>query len=78
MAEAAYHHGDQDIQEQVATYKLFGAFSKWGSLAIATLVLMLVLWFCLGVNFLGGLIPGVILVALGVTFLRSRPQAGHG
>ena len=68
-----YHPGDQNISEQVATYHLFGGLSKWGSLAVATLVLMLTLWFCLGAGFLGGLIPGAVLAALGVTFLRSKP-----
>jgi hypothetical protein len=76
-AAADYHHGDQNISEQLASYRAFGGLTKWGSLIVATLVLMLTLWFCLGVDFLGGLIPGLILVALGVTFLRSKPAQDH-
>lgn len=72
-----YHHGDQNITEQVTTYHKFGGFSKWGSLAIAVSVLMLTLWFCLGIGFLGGLIPGVVLLVLGVVFLRSKPAQDH-
>ncbi len=77
MAEAVYHHGDQNIHEQVATYRLFGGLAKWGSLSVAVLVLMLVLWFCLGLGFLGGAIPGAVLTAVGVTFLRERSPSGQ-
>ena len=28
-----YHRGEMDIQEQVATFDLFMALTKWGSLA---------------------------------------------
>jgi thiamine transporter ThiT len=74
---ADYHHGDQDISEQVASYRAFGALSKWGSLIVAVLLLMLTLWFCLGVGFLGGLIPGVIVLTVGIVFLRSKPEKSH-
>ena len=79
MADAThdYHHGDQQITEQITTYRAFGALTKWGSLTIATLVLMLTLWFCLDSGFLGGLIPGVVVFALGAVFLRSNPDQSH-
>ncbi len=76
-ASADYHHGDQNIQEQVATYAAFGSLSKWASLVVATGVLVLSLWFCLGADFLSGLIPGVVVFALGVVFLRSKPAQAH-
>jgi thiamine transporter ThiT len=76
-AAADYHHGDQDISEQVASYRAFGALSKYGSLVIGVLVLMLSLWFCVGAGFLGGLIPGLVLLALGLFFLRSKPAQDH-
>jgi thiamine transporter ThiT len=72
-----YHTGDQDIHEQVSTFEAFGKMVKWGSLSIAALLLMLVLWFCVGAGFFGGLIPGVILLAVGIFFLRSGPDAAH-
>lgn len=72
-----YHPGDQNISEQVATYRLFDVLSKYGSLHVAVLVLMLTLWFCLGAGFLGGLIPGVVLWAAGMVFLRSKPAQDH-
>jgi Bacterial aa3 type cytochrome c oxidase subunit IV len=74
---SAYHHGEMDVTEQARTYRTFGVMSKWASLHIAVLVVMLVLWFCLGAPFLGGLIPGVILLALGIYFLRSTPVPKH-
>jgi thiamine transporter ThiT len=79
MSEHAtdYHHGDMDISEHAASYRLFGALAKWGSLTIAVAVLMLSLWFCTGVGFVGGLIPGVIVAAAGAFFLRSKPDPAH-
>jgi hypothetical protein len=75
MAEAGsdYHPGDQNITEQVSTYRVFGSLTKWGSLTVATLVLMFTLWFCVGAGFLGGLIPALALAGLGAFFLRSKP-----
>jgi hypothetical protein len=75
MADAShdYHPGDQNISEQVATYSFFDGLTKYGSLTVATLVLMLTLWFCLNAGFLGGLIPGLVVAGLGLLFLRSKP-----
>ena len=79
MAEAAHEHhtGDQDITEQVATFQLVGRLLKWGSLAVAALVTMLVLWFCVDAGFFSGLAAGVIILAVGITFLRSKPAEEH-
>jgi thiamine transporter ThiT len=72
-----YHRGEMDIQEQAATYSAFGAMTKWGSLAISVLLLMITIWFCTPMGFLGGLIPGVLLAVLGVVFLREKPGSSH-
>ena len=79
MSEAAhdYTQGDMDITEQLATFSLVGKMIKWGSLAVAVLVLMLVLWFCVQAGFLAGAAAGVILAAVGVFFLRSKPASAH-
>jgi hypothetical protein len=74
---AEYHRGDQDIHEQQATFRLVMGITKWGSLIIASGVLFLVLWFCTGTGFMGAAFTGLVVLALGVTFLRSPPQAGH-
>jgi hypothetical protein len=79
MDEAAdtYHHGDQNISEQIHTYHAFDELAKYAALHVAVLVLMLTLWFCLGIGFLGGLIPGVVVLALGIWFLRRKPAQNH-
>jgi hypothetical protein len=79
MAEQAaeYHHGDQDVTEQVRTYGAFGALAKWGSLVIAALLVLLVMWFCTSAGFFPGFIAAVILLAVGVVFLRDKPAEDH-
>ncbi|HEY5070768.1 MAG TPA: aa3-type cytochrome c oxidase subunit IV [Caulobacteraceae bacterium] len=79
MAEAAseHHHGDQPVSEQLSSYRLFQTMAKWSALHLGVLILVLSLWFCVGENFLGGLIPGIVVLALGIWFLRSKPPAEH-
>lgn len=79
MADHAhdYHRGEMDIHEQAATYAFVMALTKWGSLATAVSILALTLWFCTDAGFLGGLIPALVLLALGVVFLREKKGAGH-
>ena len=72
-----YHHGQQNISEQRASYALFYGLAKWGSLAVGVLVLMLTLWFCANAGFFGGVIPGIALAVLGVIFLRAPATPDH-
>jgi hypothetical protein len=72
-----YHRGEMDIQEQAATYSAFGAMTKWGSLAIAALLLFITLLFCTAAGFIGSAIATVVLVVLGVVFLREKPGSAH-
>lgn len=72
-----YHRGEMDIHEQSATFEAFGKMTKWGSLAIATLLLTITLWFCTSAGFVGGVIPGIVLAVLGVVFLREKPATTH-
>ena len=67
----AYIHGTMTVEEQSATYGLFMNLAKWGSLAIASLLLFLVLWFQPGGSFFGGLIGGGVLAVAGFFFLKS-------
>ena len=73
MADPAssYHRGDMDISEQESTFHLVMNLTKWGSLHLASLLLFLVLWFCTPVGFLGGLISGAVVMALGIVLLRG-------
>ena len=72
-----YHHGDMQITEQVATFHLFNGLTKWGSLAIAVLLVTLVLWFCTDAGFFPGVVSGIVLLAVGIFFLRSKPEQAH-
>ena len=79
MSEAVheYHAGDQDIAEQVSTFSAFGKMIKWGSLALAVLLVTLVVWFCVGAGFFAAAGAGILLTIVGVVFLRSRPAPAH-
>jgi thiamine transporter ThiT len=72
-----YHHGDQNPATQIADFRLFAAFTKWFSLFAGALILMLTLWFCTSAGFLGGLVPGLIVLAIGVAVFRNKPQQVH-
>ena len=67
----AYVHGTMTIEEQSATYSLFMNLAKWGSLAIASLLLFLTLWFMPAGSFSTGLIGAVVLFVAGFLFLKS-------
>jgi hypothetical protein len=72
-----YHRGEMDISEQVATFHLFNGMTKWGSLALAALLSLLVLWFCTPAGFLGGLVTAAVVTVIGTLLLRDKPEAGH-
>lgn len=79
MAESAsdFHRGDMNITEQVRTFHMFNGLTKWGSLVMATLITLLTLWFCTGAGFVGAAVSAFVLFALGVVFLRDKPQDAH-
>jgi len=72
-----YHPGDMDIHEQVHTWTMFKKLSKWASLAFGVGILFLVLWFCTPAGFLGGLVVGVVVTAIGVMVLRDKVAPAH-
>jgi thiamine transporter ThiT len=73
-----YHRGGMDITEQTSTFHLVMGMTKWGSLVLAAFLLFVVLWFCTpSAGFLGGLLAGLVLLALGVVFLREKPAPAH-
>ena len=67
-----YHRGEMDIREQANTFHAFGALTKWLSLATAVVLLTLTLWFATDAGFFGGLITGVLVLAIGIWVLRER------
>ncbi|MGH7025387.1 MAG: aa3-type cytochrome c oxidase subunit IV [Caulobacteraceae bacterium] len=72
-----YRHGEMNAATQVADFRIFASLTKWFALHIAVLILVLTLWFCVGASFLGGLIPGLIVLGLGIAFLRNKRRPVH-
>lgn len=75
MADPEHEHyeiGTMQIDEQRATYDFFTGMTKWGSLALAALMLLLVLWTSTGAGWLGSILAAVILLALGIFLLREK------
>jgi hypothetical protein len=77
MAEHAsdFTPGQMDISQHQASFNVFVLLTKWGSLAVAAFVLLLVLWFCTDAGFLGALFPAVVVAALGILVLRDKGDA---
>lgn len=72
-----YHRGTMDIHEQAKTYAFVMSLTKWGSLALASAILFLVLWFCTSFGFLGALFTAVVLLVVGFFFLRGGSSEAH-
>ena len=74
MAEPASHYtrGNMDTSAQQATFHSFIEMTKWGSLYLAALLILLVLWFCTTAGFLAGLIAAVVVVAIGTLVLSDK------
>ncbi|MFN6981628.1 MAG: aa3-type cytochrome c oxidase subunit IV [Brevundimonas sp.] len=73
----AYVRGGMQINEQAATFKLFMDLAKWGSLAVACLLLFLTLWFHPGGNLMAALVGTVVLGVVGFVALKPKADAGH-
>ena len=79
MAEhgSDYTRGEMDIEAHKASFHAFVLMSKWGSLTIASVLLMVVLWFCTGAGFLAGVVAAAVVAILGWLVLRDKPAAAH-
>jgi hypothetical protein len=77
MADEAadYHHGDQDIHEQQATFRHVMIATKWFTLHLAALLTLLTIWFCTPGGFWNGLLAAFVITVVGIIALRERPQA---
>jgi hypothetical protein len=51
--------------------------TKWGSLAVAVLLLFITLLFCTPAGFIGSAIASVVLLVGGVLLLKEKPGSGH-
>ncbi len=73
-----YEIGTMQIDEQRATYDFFLGLTKWGSLALAVLLVFLVLLTSTDAGWLGSIIAAVVLLALGIFLLREKKSdAAH-
>jgi hypothetical protein len=72
-----YHRGEMEITEQTSTYHLVMGLTKWGSLALASFLVWVVLLTCTPTGFMGSTISGLVLLVLGIIFLREKPAADH-
>ncbi len=74
MAEhgAEYHRGEMDIHEHVETFTGFMKLTKWGSLYLAAILLMVTLWFCTTAGFLAGVIAAAVVIGLGTLVLSEK------
>jgi hypothetical protein len=72
-----YTPGEMPIADQQATFTGVMGLFKWGSLAIAVSLILLTMWFCTPAGFLPALVVSLIVLILGVVFLRAKPQAAH-
>lgn len=70
-----YQRGAMDIAEQTATFHLVMGMTKWGSLYLASFLLLIVLWFCTATGFLGAAATAVVVAVLGTLLLRDKGAA---
>jgi hypothetical protein len=77
MAKRAsgHTHGEMDIHQQKASFDGFVRLTKWGSLAVAVIVLLATLFFCTDAGVAGSFVPALIVLVLGVFVLRDKPGA---
>ncbi len=74
-ASADHTRGEMEIGEHRSTYRAFDGLVRFGSLAIAGLLLFLTLMFCTRVGFVGALVPTLILLVAGGIFVRKQPAS---
>ena len=76
---AAADHGHMDVSQQEASFHVFVLLAKWGSLVVASFVLLLTLWFCTSAGFFGAVIPAALVAVIGFLVLRDKggSAAGH-
>jgi len=77
MAAGAAFNPDSNDPELVTherTYKAFNILVRWSMVHLASLIAFLTLWFATGTGFLGALIVGVVVFALGYKFVIQHEE----
>jgi len=65
---------DPELVSHERTYKVFNLLIRWSMVHLASLLSFLTLWFATGAGFLGGLVVGVVVFALGYAFLVRKEE----
>lgn len=70
-----FARGDMEVVQHVKTYDFVMALIKWGMVALAAALTLLIMWLCARAGFFPSLVVAVIVAVLGAIFwARSR---GH-
>jgi drug/metabolite transporter (DMT)-like permease len=69
MKDPAEVRQDPLIVDHERTYKAFNVLLRWCMVALGSSILFLTLWFASPAGFLGALVTGVVIFALGYYFL---------
>ncbi|MEG1452644.1 aa3-type cytochrome c oxidase subunit IV [Brevundimonas sp.] len=72
-----YVHGQMEVSAQASMFNLFVSMTKWCSLAMAALLVLLVLWFAVGAGFITGFISAAVVTAIGIFVLRGKKSEEH-
>lgn len=70
--EVDYTVGSMEIGEQRKTFDFFIGLVKWGSLIIAALMVLLIMWTSTGAGWLGSIIAGAVVLGLGIVMLKGK------
>ena len=73
--QATYTSGEMPIEEQTSTYHVFDGLVRWGSLAVAAIVLFLSITFCTSLGLVTAAIATLVLVGAGVLALKGKPTS---
>lgn len=78
-AETAHDHvhGEMEISAQKHMFELFISMTKWCSLGVSALLVLLVVWFAVGAGFIAGFISAAVVTAIGILVLRDKKTAEH-
>lgn len=67
-----YTRGEMIIEEHEKTYAGFLKLTKWGSLYLAAILLLLTLWFCTPAGFIGAVVTAVVVLVIGTLVLSEK------
>jgi VIT1/CCC1 family predicted Fe2+/Mn2+ transporter len=70
-----YSRGTMDIREQASTFNAFMGLTKWASLIVAALVLMLAVWFGTEAGFFTAFITAAVLLVIGFFALKAKNKS---